>query len=48
MASPIIILYVFYTSTVEMSFVRYFGICNINLRSPYDSFILHKFNVKII
>lgn len=48
MASPIIILYVFYTSTVEMSFVRYFGICNIILSSPYDSFILHKFNVKII
>lgn len=38
MASPIIILYVFYTATVEMSFVRYFGICNIILSSPYDKF----------
>lgn len=47
MASPINILYVFYTSTVEM---RLFVILvsDIILSSPYDSFILHKFNVKII
>lgn len=44
----IIILYVFYIVIVEMSFVRYFGICNIILSSLYDSFILYKFNVKII
>lgn len=44
----IIILYVFYILIVEMSFVCYFGICNIILSSLYDSFILYKFNVKII
>lgn len=31
-----------------MSFDSYFGICNIILSGPYDSFILYKFNVKMI
>lgn len=41
------ILYILYFNSWN-EIVCYFGICNIILSSLYDSFILYKFNVKII